>query len=98
MRSNSAAGSAATISPAKATPASIGRAIREEATAIGRLLAWLPFWVALVVVLGGLVLAYQVPHVYQVDVGTPRDQAYMRNFHTRLDDNGRAYRWSDVYG
>src|SRR5207253_9261288 len=46
----------------------------------------------------GLVGAYQAPHSYRVDVGSPRDQAYIRNFHTRLSEPGHSYRWSDVYG
>lgn len=62
------------------------------------LLTWLPIWSLLVGFLVGLVAAYQSPHSYSIDVGSPRDQAYVRNFHTRLAEPGHTYRWSDVYG
>src|SRR5215212_3858894 len=45
-----------------------------------------------------MVLGYQVTRDYSVFVGTPQDQAYVRNFHARLDDSGHPFRWSDVYG
>jgi hypothetical protein len=44
------------------------------------------------------VVAYQRPGTYVVDVGSRQDQAYTRNFHARLEEPGRTYRWSDVYG
>jgi hypothetical protein len=55
-------------------------------------------WPSLAFVVALAVVAYQVPGTYVVDVGSPSDQAYTRNFHTRLDESGRTYRWSDVYG
>src|SRR5438552_9966720 len=63
-----------------------------------RLLLWPPLWVLLAVALLGFVTAYQIPHGYTVDVGSPQDQAYVHNFHARLQEGSRNYRWSDVYG
>ena len=83
--------------------ASIGRRPSHARLATGvaglrHLLLWWPLWLALAAVVAGLVAAYQVPRQYSIGVGTPSDQAYVLNFHPRLDDNGRPYRWSDVYG
>ena len=52
----------------------------------------------LVLMAAASVAAYQRPATYVVDVGSRQDQAYTRNFHARLDEPGRTYRWSDVYG
>ena len=62
------------------------------------LLRWWAIWVALLLFLAGLVVAYQSPRSYTIEVGQPSDEAYVKNFHARLDDNGISYRWSDVYG
>ena len=43
-------------------------------------------------------LTFQVPHTYAIAVGTPQDEAYVQNFHARLSDGERSYRWTDVYG
>jgi hypothetical protein len=51
--------------------------------------------VALAVTVG---LLTQRPVEVEVDVGSPRDEAFVRNFHTRLEEPGTTYRWSDVYG
>jgi hypothetical protein len=74
------------------------RALRDELPVARRLLLWLPVWIVLGVALAGMLAAYQVPRSYSIGVGTPQDQAYVRNFHARLGDGGKAYRWSDVYG
>src|SRR5437879_1791665 len=63
-----------------------------------RLLLWLPVWIVLALALFGMLAAYQIPRSYTIEVGTPQDEAYVRNFHARLEEGGRAYRWSDVYG
>lgn len=73
-------------------------ALSGEVGLLRSLLVWPPIWVALAVTLAGMVGAYQAPHTYLVDVGSPRDQAYVSNFHARLEEGGRTYRWSDVYG
>src|SRR4029453_8939569 len=62
------------------------------------LLRWWGLWVVLILFVSGLVVAYQTPRSYLIAVGTPSDEAYVRNFHARLDDGGTPYRWSDVYG
>ena len=97
MRSSSQA----TTSNAK--PATAGRfspaaALLAEAENLRVLLTWLPLWLLLALALAGQIIAYQTTHTYSIPVGSPGDQAYVRNFHGRLDDNGRPYRWSDVYG
>lgn len=69
-----------------------------EARFVAKLLRWFPAWLLVVLVLTGAVVAYQAPRTYTVNVGAPQDQAYTRNFHTRLDEDGHNYRWSDVYG
>lgn len=75
-----------------------GEAFVAEARYGLRLLSWPPLWLSLagIIVLGAL--AYQAPRTYTVDVGAPQDQAYTRNFHARLVEGDRTYRWSDVYG
>ncbi|MEO8286478.1 MAG: hypothetical protein ABI670_08580 [Chloroflexota bacterium] len=75
-----------------------GDVLRSEAKGLARLLVWWPVWLALLLFVGAIVAAYQMPHTYRVDVGQPSDEAYVRNFHTRLIENDTAYRWSDVYG
>jgi hypothetical protein len=69
-----------------------------EARTLLRLLRWWPLLPLLLLFLGAVFLLYQKPGPYLVDVGSPSDEAYTVNFHTRLDDNGTTYRWSDVYG
>jgi hypothetical protein len=70
-----------------------------EARILARLLIHPLLWVLLALTIGGAVLAYQVPHGYAIDVGSPADQAYVHNFHDRRDDAaGRTFRWSDAYG
>src|SRR5438445_8537619 len=75
-----------------------GRALCDELALAASLLLWPPLWLLLALALLGLLLAYQVPHSYAIDVGSPQDQAYVRNFHTRLQEGPQTYRWSDVYG
>src|SRR5436190_2809319 len=72
--------------------------LREEWSIARRLLLWLPLLVLLAIALLGFVAAYQSPRSYLLDVGSPQDQAYVHNFHARLQDGARSYRWSDVYG
>ena len=74
------------------------RGLLDELAIARVLLAWLPIWLLLIGFLVGLAVAYQIPHSYSIDVGSPRDQAYVRNFHTRLAEPGHVYRWSGVYG
>ncbi len=74
------------------------RWISEEVRFGLRLLRWWAVWPGLLLVAALSVAAYQLPGTYVVDVGSPQDQAYTRNFHTRLEEPGRTYRWSDVYG
>jgi hypothetical protein len=72
--------------------------LRGEARTLLALTKW---WVLLPVVLlflGTSFLLYQTPGNYVVDVGSPSDEAYTLNFHTRLTDGATTYRWSDVYG
>jgi hypothetical protein len=70
-----------------------------EARLLLLLLNRLPVWLLLAAFVAALVLAYQKPQSYQVDVGTPQDQAYVVNMHSRLqEEGGQTYRWSDVYG
>ena len=79
-------------------PPSIPPVLAAEGRAARRLLAWGPAWLLLAATLVAIVAAYQTTRPYTVDVGTPRDEAYVRNFHARLQDVDRPYRWSDVYG
>ncbi|HVF98197.1 MAG TPA: hypothetical protein VND68_00010 [Chloroflexia bacterium] len=62
------------------------------------LLRWWGVWPVLLLVAAASVAAYQRPATYVVDVGSRQDQAYTRNFHARLEEPGRTFRWSDVYG
>lgn len=75
-----------------------GKWLASEASLLVRSLLWLPLWLLVLGMLAAIVALYQAPRDYSVQVGTPQDQAYVRNFHARLDDPGRPYRWSDVYG
>src|SRR5689334_14972113 len=65
-----------------------------------RLLAQPLLWAILVLTLLGAVAAYQVRHVYTIDVGSAADSLYLRNFHERSADtvDGRTYRQADAYG
>ncbi|MDQ3704288.1 MAG: hypothetical protein M3437_03520 [Chloroflexota bacterium] len=74
------------------------RWIGEEVRFGLRLLRWWVVWPGLLLIVSLSVLAYQLPGTYVVDVGSPQDQAYTRNFHARLEEPGGTYRWSDVYG
>ena len=76
----------------------LGRWLRGEIGFALRLLVSWALWPIVLAILALAVLAYQRPGSYVVDVGSRSDQAYTRNFHTRLEDMGRTYRWSDVYG
>lgn len=69
-----------------------------EARFLASMLRWVPIWLLVFVATGLAIALYQTPHAYTVLVGAPQDQAYTRNFHTRLEENGQLYRWSDVYG
>lgn len=69
-----------------------------ESRLLLRLLRWWPLLPVLLLFLGAAFLIYQRPGLYVVDIGSPSDEAYTVNFHTRLDDSGATYRWSDVYG
>ncbi|HYP21469.1 MAG TPA: hypothetical protein VEY08_15460 [Chloroflexia bacterium] len=71
--------------------------LNEEAGVVGLLRSW-GVWLVLLLVAAGSVAAYQRPATYVVDVGSRQDQAYTRNFHARLEEPSRTYRWSDVYG
>jgi hypothetical protein len=71
--------------------------VRETLT-LARLLAWWPAWAAVAVLAVVLVFATQRPVTLDLDVGSPRDEAFVRIFHTRLEESGANYRWSDVYG
>ncbi|MEO6458255.1 MAG: hypothetical protein ABIO92_08295, partial [Chloroflexia bacterium] len=51
-----------------------------------------------VIVFALMVAAYQSPLTFTVDVGSAQDQAYTRNFHSRVTEAGRDFRWSGVYG
>ncbi len=62
------------------------------------LVRWLPLWLLPVLVVALTVAAYQTPVSFTVDVGSVQDQAYTRNFHGRVTEEGRDYRWSGVYG
>src|SRR4051812_25256973 len=69
-----------------------------ELAAARALLLWWPLWLLIAAALAALATTYQVSRTYTVNVGTGQDEAYVRNFHARLDDQGRPFRWSDVYG
>jgi hypothetical protein len=58
---------------------------------------WWPLLPLLAAFVAAVILAYQSPAGYTVDVGAPQDEAYTRNFHAR-SDTVPGYRWSDVYG
>ncbi|HEY0072382.1 MAG TPA: hypothetical protein VGE04_20675, partial [Chloroflexia bacterium] len=72
--------------------------VRDEAAYGVRLLRWWVVWPVALLVAALSVVAYQHPGTYLVDVGSRQDQAFTRNFHARLEEPGRTYRWSDVYG
>ncbi len=54
------------------------------------LVLWLPAWVLPAVIVVFTVAVYQSPLNFTVDVGSPQDQAYMRNFHSRVTE------WQDT--
>src|SRR5438067_8752039 len=76
----------------------VGFSLGQEVAFARTMLGWLPVWALLLVALGAIFVAYQRDHNYLIELGTPRDQAYVRNFHARLSEGDRSYRWSDVYG
>src|SRR5688500_11532847 len=71
---------------------------RRRASKYGKFVRWTPAWLLPLLMLTVTVAAYQVPMAFTVDVGSPQDQAYTRNFHGRVSDTERDYRWSGVYG
>jgi hypothetical protein len=56
-------------------------------------------WVLVALTLLAAIAAYQVRHAHDIDVGSPGDDPYVRNFHDRVADTqqGRTFRWSDAY-
>ncbi len=75
------------------------RRLAPEARILGRLLARPLVWAIVALTLLGAVAAYQVRHAYDIDVGSPADQAYVRNFHDReaADSGGPTFRRGDTY-
>jgi hypothetical protein len=86
------------VSAPRSTRTRLRGLFRSESGSLGRLLRWWPVWLALVLFIGALVADYQTPGSYSVPVGSPEDEAYVRNFHARMADTTPSYRWSDVYG
>ncbi|MEP6774250.1 MAG: hypothetical protein ABJA50_01530 [Chloroflexota bacterium] len=72
--------------------------LRGESSTLLSLLKWWVLLPVLLLFLGASFLLYQTPGNYGIDVGSPSDEAYTLNFHTRLSDGPTTYRWSDVYG
>ncbi|MEP6776349.1 MAG: hypothetical protein ABJA50_12210, partial [Chloroflexota bacterium] len=74
--------------------------LKREALVLVRLLTHPLLWILLSLTLAGAIVAYQIHYSFNLDVGTPIDQAFVRNFHdTRVEDGtGRTFRWSDAYG
>src|SRR4051794_16848541 len=74
-------------------------ALRTEGRLLVRLLRRPLLWLLLALTLLGAVAAYQVRHPYTVDLGSPGDAPFVRNFHDPLADTiqGRTFRWSDAY-
>ena len=74
--------------------------LKREALALVRLLTHPLLWVLLSLTLAGAIVAYQIHYAFDLDVGTPIDQSFIRNFHDpRVEDGtGRTFRWSDAYG
>ncbi len=77
----------------------LGQAVWAEGGQVRRLLARPLFWLLPALTLVGMIAAYQVRQGYDIDVGSPGDDPYVRNFHTPLTDSqvGRSYRWTDAY-
>lgn len=71
---------------------------RPRDTELPHLLRWRSLWLLLILFTAGVVGAYQSPQSFTVNAGSPQDQAYLRNFHARLTEGEKTYRWSDVYG
>ncbi|MDQ2807840.1 MAG: hypothetical protein M3Z04_13175 [Chloroflexota bacterium] len=70
-----------------------------EGAYVGRALRQPVLWLLLVATALAAVLAYQVRRPVTLDIGTPADRPYLRNFHeVRSDPDGRTYRASDAYG
>ena len=57
----------------------MGNGLWAEGRIIARLLAQPLLWLVLALTLGGAVAAYQAPHSYTVDVGSPADQDTLSN-------------------
>src|SRR6476620_10506961 len=74
--------------------------LKREALVLVRLLSHPLLWILLSLTLAGAIVAYQIHYSLNLDVGTPIDQAFVRNFHDpRVEDGtGRTFRWSDAYG
>ena len=72
--------------------------LRSEVSIWASLVRWWPPWLAIALFVGALVASYQSPGRYSIQVGSPSDEAYVRNFHARMSDTSPVYRWSDVYG
>ncbi|HUS16470.1 MAG TPA: hypothetical protein VM536_15845, partial [Chloroflexia bacterium] len=76
----------------------LAKRLAPEAHIVGRLLAHPGIWLLLAAAEVGAVAATQVRHAYDIDVGSPADQAYARNFQERdTEADGRTYRPSGVY-
>ncbi|MDQ6695808.1 MAG: hypothetical protein M3014_15590, partial [Chloroflexota bacterium] len=56
------------------------RWLRAESHIVRRLVARPLVWAVVALALLGLTMAYQVRHEYNIDVGSPQDQAYVHNF------------------
>src|SRR5690242_4149854 len=90
--------SSETLAPADKPRITLRSLVVGEARTARRLLAYWPVWALLGLFILAVLVAYQTPRSYRVAVGSPSDEAYVRNFHTRLSDSTGQYRWSDVYG
>ncbi|MGI8588809.1 MAG: hypothetical protein ACR2M0_14145 [Chloroflexia bacterium] len=77
----------------------LARRLVPEGRILARLLLRPAIWLILVLTLLGGVAAYQVRHSYDIDIGSPSDQAYVQNFQDRQAEigTGRDYRPSGVY-
>lgn len=87
--------SSSTSAPPRTT---LPQLLRGEGRTLLALLRWWVFLPVILIFLGACFWLYQTSGNYVVDVGSPSDEAYTLNFHTRLSDGPTTYRWSDVYG
>lgn len=88
----------ASSSTSATSSTTLPQVLRGEARTLLALLKWWVLLPVLLLFLGASFLLYQTPGHYVVDVGSPSDEAYTLNFHTRLNEGVTTYRWSDVYG